>query len=102
MDINNQKVRENAPPSFRPAEVDGPGRRLVRLNRVFESAILRLCDGFTPLTQPTAWVERGEKKKRERKPRAGIKMGEGDPHSTRTDLPSRPPLFPFCARTKNR
>lgn len=25
MDMNNQKVKENNPPSFRPAEVDDPG-----------------------------------------------------------------------------
>lgn len=63
MDMNNQKAKENALPSFRPAEVGGPGRRFVGLNRMFESAILRLRGGFTPLAQPTAWVERGGRKR---------------------------------------
>jgi len=86
-DMNNQKVKENNPPSFRPAEVGGPGRRLVGSNRTFGNAILEDRGEFTPLTQPTAWREREKKKKRKRKSRARmIKMGEGDPRSTRVDL----------------
>jgi len=42
MDMNNQKVKENNLPSFRPAEVGGSGRRFVGLTRVFESAIVGL------------------------------------------------------------
>ena len=53
MDMNNQKVKENNPPSFRPAEVGGPGRWSVGLNRAFESTILKLWSGLTPLAQPT-------------------------------------------------
>ena len=51
MDMNNQKVKENNPPSFRSAEVGGSGRRFVRLNRAFESTVLKLRSGSTPLTQ---------------------------------------------------
>lgn len=94
MDINNQKVRENAPPSFRPAEVDGPGRRLVRLNRVFESAILRLCDGFTPLTQPTAWVERREEKER-KKTEGGNQDGRRRPSLDSHRSPVTPAAIPL-------
>jgi len=53
MDMKNQKMKENNPPSFRPAEVGGPGRRSVGLNRKFESRILKLWGGLTPLAQPT-------------------------------------------------
>ena len=42
MDMNSQKVKENNPPSFQPAEVGGSGRRFVGLTRVFESAIVGL------------------------------------------------------------
>ena len=77
MDMNNQKARENVPPSFRPAEVGDSGRRFVGLNRVFESAILRLWGGFTPLAQPTVWTERGRKEKRKGKSRARIENRDG-------------------------
>ena len=87
MDMNNKKAKENTPPAFRPAEVGGPGGGFVGLNRVFESAILGLWDEFTPLAQPTAWRERGGKKKENRE--REIEMGEGDPRSSahaRADL----------------
>lgn len=54
MDMNNQKVKERNPPSFRPAEVGGPGRRCVGLNRAFGSTVLKLRGGSTPLARPTA------------------------------------------------
>lgn len=53
MDINNQKVKENNPLSFRPAEVGGPRRRCVGLNRAFESTVLKLWGGSAPLARPT-------------------------------------------------
>ena len=50
IDMNNQKVKESNPPSFRPAEVCGPpGRRFMALNRLFEGADLKLWVGLTPL-----------------------------------------------------
>ena len=57
MDMNNQKVKENSPPSSQPAEVGGSGRRFVGLTRLFESAIVGLWAVFAPLAQPTAWRE---------------------------------------------
>ena len=108
MDINNQKMKENDPPSFRPAEVGGLGRRSVGLNRVFESTILKLWGGLTPLAQPTAWGERERKKKRKRKSRARtIKMGEGDLRSVApiSVTPTAIPLLYLTAKiaeiTKN-
>ena len=53
MDMNNQKVKGNNPPPFRLAEVDGSGRRFVRLNRAFESKVLKLLSVLTPLAQST-------------------------------------------------
>jgi len=53
IDMKNQKMKENNPPSFRPAEVGGPGRRYVGLDRKFKSTILKLWGGLTPLAQPT-------------------------------------------------
>lgn len=53
MDMNNQKVKENNPPAFRPAKAGGPGQRFMGLNRAFESAVLKLWSGLSPLAQPT-------------------------------------------------
>jgi len=49
MDMKSQKVKENALPSFRPAEVGGSGRRFMGLTGVFESTIVGHWGGFTPL-----------------------------------------------------
>jgi hypothetical protein len=70
MDMDSQKVKESNPPSFRPAEVGGPGRGFVGLNRVFESTILGLWDGFAPVVQPTAWRERERKKENRERERS--------------------------------
>jgi hypothetical protein len=85
MDMNSQKVKETNPPSFRPAEVSGPGR-FVGSNRAFECPILKLWRGFTPLAQPTAWRERDRREKRKINSRARmIKMGDGDLRSRCAD-----------------
>lgn len=95
MDMNNQKVKESNPPSFRPAEVGGLGRRYVGLDRAFGSTVLKLWGGSTPLAQPKAQRVREKNQKRKRKSRARmIKMGEGDLRSA-APISVAPPAIPL-------
>jgi hypothetical protein len=89
MDMNNQKVKENNPPSFRMTEVSDPRRRLVGLNRLFESANLRLWDSLAPLTQFGAWRERerGREREKEKKEIEGDSENDQDePRGLREQL----------------